>query len=188
MAAQTERSQGDSGSRWSVRERIFVGLALLLMAALAIASFRRESPVFDEVAHIPSGLSYWRQHDARLNVEHPPLLKMIATIPPLLIDIHVDYTDPTFCMSGGWNCQWLFGRKFFEEWNRNRTKQIILLSRLPMLLLTLLLGWTIYGIARALTGTAGARLSLLVFVTSPFFPRIRPLGDYRYWLVRLCSA
>jgi hypothetical protein len=162
-------------SRWPVWEYCFVLLALLSMVALAIASFRGESPVFDEVAHIPSGLSYWQQHDTRLNVEHPPLLKMIAVIPLLFANIRADYTDSSFCMSGDWNCQWLFGRKFFEEWNRNRTKQIILLSRLPMLFLTLLLGWTIYAIARALAGTAGASLSLLVFVTSPFFLGYGPL-------------
>ncbi len=156
-------------------ERIFVAAALLFMSIAAIGSFRQESPVYDEVTHIPSGLSYWQQHDARLNVEHPPLLKVIAAIPLLLIDVRADYSDPSFCESGWLECQWKFGRKFFSEWNGEQTKRIVFLARLPMLALTLLLAWTVYRMARALGGQWGATLSLIVFATCPLYLGYGPL-------------
>ena len=48
---------------------------LALMAALAGGAALRESPTFDEVAHIGAGLSYADKLDSRFNPEHPPLGK-----------------------------------------------------------------------------------------------------------------
>lgn len=149
-------------------ERIVVVVALLFMALVAIGGFRQESLTFDEVTHIPSGLAYWQQHDTRLNIEHPPLLKMIAAFPLLFANVRADYSDPSWCESGWTDCQWTFGNKLFRDWNPGR-QRIVLLARLPMLLMTLLLGWTIYRMARALAGPRGAMLSLTVFVTSPLY-------------------
>ena len=155
-------------------ERLFVSAALVLMALFAIGSYRQESLTFDEVTHIPSGLAYWQQHDTRLNIEHPPLLKMIAVFPLLFTNIRADYSDPSFCESGWTDCQWTFGNKFFGEWNAG-IKRMVLIARLPMLLLTLLLGWTIYLMSRALAGPRGALLSLTVFVTCPLYLGYGPL-------------
>jgi Dolichyl-phosphate-mannose-protein mannosyltransferase len=164
-----EQTSASSAPQRHWRERIFGVAALLFMAILAIGSFRHESPVYDEVTHIPSGLSYWQQHDARLNAEHPPLLKMIAVIPLLFTDVRAEYSDPSFCQTGWLECQWKFGRKFFSEWNAEQTERIVFLARLPMLALTLLLGWTVYQMARALAGQSGAALSLIVFVACPLY-------------------
>ena len=155
-------------------ERLTVVAALLLMALLAIGSYRQESLTFDEVTHIPSGLAYWQQHDTRLNIEHPPLLKMIAAFPLLFTTTRADYSDPSWCESGWTDCQWTFGNKFFGDWNTG-VQRIVFLSRLPMLVLTLLLGWIIYCMARALAGVSGAMFSLIVFVTSPLYLGYGPL-------------
>jgi Dolichyl-phosphate-mannose-protein mannosyltransferase len=158
----------------SLAERLVVFGALLLMALLAIGSYRQESLTFDEVTHIPSGLAYWQQHDTRLNIEHPPLLKMIAALPLLFTDVRADYADPSWCESGWTDCQWTFGNKFFRDWNSG-VQRIVRLARLPMLLLTLLLGWIIYRMARSMAGRRGALLSLTVFVTSPLYLGYGPL-------------
>src|SRR5215475_2160688 len=125
--------------RMSLAERLVVFGALLLMALLAIGSYRQESLTFDEVTHIPSGLAYWQQHDTRLNIEHPPLLKMIAALPLLFTDVRADYADPSWCESGWTDCQWTFGSKLFRDWTPGRQQRIVFLARLPMLLMTLLL-------------------------------------------------
>ena len=158
----------------SLAERLVVFGALLLMALLAIGSYRQESLTFDEVTHIPSGLAYWQQHDTRLNIEHPPLLKMIAAFPLLFSNVRADYSDSSWCESGWTDCQWTFGNKFFRDWNSG-VQRVVRLARLPMLLLTLLLGWTIYRMARALAGPRGALLSLTVFVTCPLYLGYGPL-------------
>src|SRR5919201_4816945 len=159
----------------SIAERIVFFAALVLMALLAIGSYQGESLTFDEVTHIPAGLAYWQQHDTRLNIEHPPLLKMLAAFPLLFADVHANYSDPSFCESGWTDCQWTFGNKLFRDWNPGAQQRIVSLARLPMLLLTLMLGWTIYRMARTLAGPRGAILSLTVFTTSPFYLGYGPL-------------
>ncbi|HEX6465988.1 MAG TPA: glycosyltransferase family 39 protein [Terriglobales bacterium] len=166
---------GAAAARLKTSEIVFVAALLTLMAALSLASICRESITYDEVAHIPSGLSYWQQHDTRLNAEHPPLLKMIAAIPLLFTGARADYSDPSWCGSGGLECQWEFGKKFFQVWNRDAFQKIVLLARLPMAGLMLLLGWTIYKLARALAGPRGAAVSLTAFATSPFYLGYGPL-------------
>src|SRR5215472_7992782 len=97
MLNSADHKTKSDGLQMSLAERLVVFGALVLMALLAIGSFRQESLTFDEVTHIPSGLAYWQQHDTRLNIEHPPLLKMIAAFPLLFADIRADYSDKSFC-------------------------------------------------------------------------------------------
>jgi Dolichyl-phosphate-mannose-protein mannosyltransferase len=64
------------------RAAIAVCLALLaLFAARADHFARSASQTFDEGAHLVAGVSYWRTGDFRLNAEHPPLLKLLWTLP-----------------------------------------------------------------------------------------------------------
>jgi hypothetical protein len=163
-----------SASPWTMREKVFVFLVVLLMAVLSIGSFRSRSVTIDEIVDIPSGLSYWQKQDTRLNVEHPPLLKMIAVVPLLFTHAHVDYSDPSWCGSGTGECEWTFGDKLFEKWNAN-PQRLLILARIPMLGVTLLLGVLIYSIARALASPWGGVLSLTLFATSPFYLGFGPL-------------
>ena len=153
---------------WREWEYAAVFLLLALMAVLAIASSRQQSPTYDEVVHVPSGLSYLQKQDARLNIEHPPLLKIIAALPLLFSDARANYNDRSWCGAGGLDCQWTFGKRFFTEWNRDPA-HIIFLARLPMIFLALCFGLAVYLMARALAGKWGALLSLAVFATSPFY-------------------
>lgn len=60
-------------------------MALLcgVFAFLALSQIRSTSATYDETSHLSSGLSYWKWDDYRLNPEHPPLIKKIATLPLL---------------------------------------------------------------------------------------------------------
>jgi dolichyl-phosphate-mannose-protein mannosyltransferase len=55
-------------------------------------SARLESQTFDEPAHMYAGYSYWLHSDFGINPEHPPLVKLVATL-PLLIE-RPKYPDP----------------------------------------------------------------------------------------------
>ncbi len=162
--------------QWPRWEYALVSLLLSLMAALSIASTRQQSPTYDEVVHIPSGLSYLQKQDARLNLEHPPLLKIVAALPLLFSDVRANYGDRSWCGAGGLECQWSFGERFFSEWNQKQgPAHIVFLARMPMILLMLCFGLAVYVMARTLAGTAGALLSLAVFSTSPFYLGYGPL-------------
>ena len=58
-----------------------VAVILGIMFAISLGTMLGDAAIMDEVAHIPSGYSYIRYHDYRLNPEHPPLLKDLAGIP-----------------------------------------------------------------------------------------------------------
>ena len=68
--------------------RFHVGL-VLLAAIFSVQGERAivaNGPTFDEAAHFAAGYSYWRTGDFRLNVEDPPLAKLLWTLPQVLID------------------------------------------------------------------------------------------------------
>lgn len=56
---------------------------LLLQAALALTIVHRESLTFDEDDHMFAGYMMWKTGDYGLNPEHPPLAKLVATLPIL---------------------------------------------------------------------------------------------------------
>jgi hypothetical protein len=142
------------------------------MAFLAGGAAWRESATFDEVAHLGAGVSYVEKLDLRFNEEHPPLAKVIAAIPLVLVGTRVDYghvswTYSTKFLPHAFVGQWVFGDWVLTRWNNPR--RVLAWARLPMLLLTLGLGWTIFVYARSLGGDWGGLLSLVAYVSAPTF-------------------
>ncbi len=63
---------------------LFISLSVFLFAAfvLQLALFAvRASATVDEPAHILAGHRHWQCRDFGINPEHPPMLKMLATLP-----------------------------------------------------------------------------------------------------------
>ena len=153
----------------SVWEKAFVFLASALFLIISIGTIRTESVTANEVLFIPAGVSYLQRHDGRMDIEEPPLVKVVEAIPVLFFHPKIDYSDSTWNANpGGSEPEYLFGPKFFELWNRNH-KAMLFAARLPMIALTLLLGLSLYSMARQLAGPWGAAVTLSLFVTSPFF-------------------
>jgi hypothetical protein len=154
---------------WSRIEKIFVCVASILFLALCIGSMRAQSVTNNEMLFIPAGLSYIQRHDARMDIEEPPLIKLVAALPALLAGAKVDYNDASWNANpGAGEAEYLFGQKFFEIWNRDH-RSMLFAARLPMIGLALLLGLSLYKMARRLAGPWGAALAVVLFVTSPFF-------------------
>ena len=147
------------------------------MALLAGGAARRESVTFDEVAHIGAGVSYLQKLDMRMNEEHPPLAKVVAAMPLVLRGVNADYNHISWTFSEKLFHQllgeWVFGHWFLMKWND--PKSTLPWARAPMLLLTLLLGWTLYIFASRLGGPWGGLLTLSAFVTMPAFIVFGPL-------------
>jgi len=153
------------------------GLLLALMAILAGGGALRESVTIDEVAHIGAGVSYLQKLELRLNEEHPPLPKVLAAIPLVLRGIHADYSHISWRVSEkfvpGFLGEWVFGEYLLTKWNDPTT--VLAWARLPMLLLTLALGWVLFVYARRLGGDWGGLLCLSVYVSTPAFLAFGPL-------------
>jgi len=142
---------------------------LLLMLSVAF----QESAIMDELAHIPAGYGYVRYLDFRLNPEHPPLVKALDTLPLLF----GGFSFPT--ENNAWtsdiNAQWAMGDLFIYHSNPGRADEIIFWSRIPSIILTLILLVFVYIWARALMGSWWALAP--AFLTA-FSPHILAHGHY----------
>jgi hypothetical protein len=69
------------------RVKVCVTLLLVVMAVQVALSTRQESPSWDEGDHIFSGYMNWKHGEYDLNPEHPPLVKLIATLPLLTLQL-----------------------------------------------------------------------------------------------------
>ena len=160
----------------NVHRAVAAGL-LGFMFFLAGGAALHESATVDEIAHVGAGLSYLQRLDLRLNGEHPPLAKALAAIPLAIRGTYADYSSAAWQMSAdffpAYGTQWIFGDAVLGRWNAWRPT--LMWARLPMLILTLLLGWFIYHYGNRLGGRWGAIVCLTAYVTTPTFLTFGPL-------------
>jgi len=125
-----------------------------------------DSATMDEMSHIPAGYSYLTQKDFRINPEHPPLIKDLAALPLLFLDLNFPQDHSSW--TEGINEQWTYGSQFLY-YSRNNPDQIIFWARIPMILLLIFLGWFIFYWTKKLAGNKIALLVLTLFSFSPTF-------------------
>lgn len=149
--------------------RYIVGLILALFFIISALNANNDSLTFDEVAHIPASYSYVTQHDTRLNPEHPPLIKDFAGFPLIFLKLKFDTTQPfwTGDLTSMWDeGQWLAGHHLLYEAGNN-VDQIAFWARLPIILLSLLLGLFLFKWGKEIAGTAAGIFALLLYVCDP---------------------
>jgi len=142
-------------------------ILLIIMVVLGFLSMKEESAIMDEVAHIPAGYSYLIKKDMRLNPEHPPLIKDLAAIPLYFID-KINFPEQIPAWQTKVNGQWDFGFNFLYKSNNDADK-IIFWSRIPMLLILLILGLYIFKWTKELFGPSSALFALFLYTFSPTF-------------------
>ena len=159
---------------------VTTALALLLLAFMAVlagGAARRESVTIDEVAHIGAGVSYLQRLDMRINGEHPPLAKVLAAIPLIMRGVRADYAHVSWTFSNGFFQsilgEWSFGNQVITHWND--PVGTIFWARLPMLLLTLVLGWVLFLYGCRLGNSWSGLLCLSAYVSTPAFLVFGPL-------------
>ena len=146
--------------------KIILGLILLASLTLMVGSSRHESATMDELAHIPAGYSYVKYLDYRLNPEHPPLIKMMAGLPLLALDLKFPTDSPAWqTMVNG---QWDVGSLFLYE-SGNDADQIIQIARIGPMILMLLLILAVYIWSVEVMGSWWALLPALATALSPNF-------------------
>ena len=165
----------DPGNR--TRFSISAALLLAFLFVFAGGAAWRESVTFDEVAHIGAGVSYLQRLDLRFNEEHPPLPKALAALPLVLRGTRADYSHISWTGSDSFFQaflgEWVFGHWLLMSWND--PVSTLAWARLPMLLLTLVLGWVLYVFGSRLGGPWGGLLCLAVYVSTPTFLTFGPL-------------
>jgi hypothetical protein len=152
-------SPSPNARRWP-----WIAAALLLVAMLvqAVTSMRLLSLTSDELTHIPSGYSYLKTGEIRLNPQHPPLVKLLAAVPLLGIDPVADFDDPSFRAEPP--REWEFGFRFFEA---NDADRVLFRARMPVVLLSLWTGLVVFLWGRDLFGPWAGVLALGLFAFDP---------------------
>ena len=132
-----------------------------LFLTLTVLSAREKSGTWDETAHLPAGYLHLRFANYDFNREHPPLVKMLAALPLLLVDIKVPHRKwPLDTYK-----EFEFGHRFLYE--ANDGDQLLFLGRLAVLPLALLLGSVVFLWAKQLFGREAALLALLLYSLEP---------------------
>lgn len=144
--------------------QIIITIVLGFMATVSLLNADNDSAIFDETAHIPAGYSYLKEHDMRLNPEHPPLIKDLTAIPLL-------FFQPVFDTSQDFwkkevNGQWEAGRQFIFK-SGNDADKIIFWSRFPIVALSVLFGLFIFRWAKELGGVITGIIALLLYAFDP---------------------
>ncbi|MGE5303903.1 MAG: ArnT family glycosyltransferase [Alphaproteobacteria bacterium] len=153
-----------------LRSRPTAGLAALLLFLFAGLSFWEmagDSVTIDERVYLPAGYYYWHTGDFSLNPEHPPLVKLLASAPLLLMHLKMpgaafgrEATNVQDAQTAA-DRQMNFGSRFLYEQDADR---LIFWGRVPMVLVGLVLAFFIFRWSSELTRNAGAGLLSLFLV------------------------
>jgi len=145
--------------------KYIVAFLLIIMLALEITSSLQESQTIDEGVHLSAGYSYLVKNDYRMNTEHPPLVKQLSALPLLF---YRDKIDSAFDQDA-WNNydQWKFAKDLIYYNGNNIADELFFLGRLPIMLLSLLLGFYVFKWSKELFGTKIALFVLLLYTFAP---------------------
>jgi 4-amino-4-deoxy-L-arabinose transferase-like glycosyltransferase len=151
------------------------GAALLLLVFLTelTLSVRQQSLSWDEGDHIFAGYMSWKKADFGINPEHPPLVKALATIPLLAMNLKV---PPPKGLASFKDEAYFDGRDFiFGSGDESQADRIIFRARMTAAILSLLLALLVFLAACEMFGVNGALFALTLLV---FEPNIIAHGAY----------
>ncbi len=143
----------------------FLCAGIVLIAALLLSwGAYADSPVMDELAHIPAGYGYVSALDYRLNPEHPPLVKALAGFP--LLALNPAFPESLAAWQSDINGQWNFGTAFLYE-SGNDADLLTRVARAGPVIITLLAILFLYMWARETLGNIWGLLPAALFALSP---------------------
>lgn len=141
---------------------ILIIICLLAFLAMGLDTAVQKSPTADEPIHITRAIAIAQNQDLRLQQEHAPLSHwLISTL------LRTEPLPPIHTLPGWDTADRLTVARtllFERQLNLNR---ILWLSRLPIVLMGLLLGATTYAWANALGGRNAALIAAILFAFSP---------------------
>lgn len=148
--------------RWP---QLIVLVLLAVMAANLFAVIKRKSITADEIVHIPAGYYHLVAANYTLNNEHPPLVKIWAALPLLFLQPN----EPPLAEPGNENS---FARTHaldgdFWTANAREFEAISFWTRLPMIVLTLVLGWLIFIFTKELSNPRAGVLAVAFYSLEP---------------------
>ena len=145
-------------------------LLLIVMFFISFSVMKGDSGIVDEIAHIPAGYTYDEYHDYRMNPEHPPLAKALSGIPLMFLNLNSPTADSSWNSISQWDSGWAFLYTL-----GNDADTILFWARIPMILLSLMLGLLLYKWAAE---KLGHKVALAITAIYAFTPEILGHGHY----------
>ncbi len=133
---------------------------LLLLFGLQLGStVRQESLTWDEGDHIFAGYMSWKTHDFGLNPEHPPLMKLLSTVPLLGLPLKVPTLQHRFFKDEAYydGRELLFGNA--PDYS---AESLTFRVRLAAGIVAILMGLLVFVAAREMFGTGAAFVALML--------------------------
>ena len=166
--------------RWPIPVQRFVppaALFLLLVLMVEVAfSTRQASPSWDEGDHIFSGYMNWTHGEYDLNPEHPPLVKLIATLPLLPLHLKIPSRQGRFFKSeayyGGRELLFRNDPRYGGLYSANtllfRVHMAVLIFAVTLALVVFLAGREMFGSVAGLTAMTLFVFDPTVLTNAPF--------------------
>lgn len=137
--------------------------AVCLLAILTtelLQSLQQMSRTLDESAHLYAGYQHWRARDFGVNPEHPPLVKLVAALPLLGMNLKQPHPpNPFFFVE-----EYAGGEELMRANNMNL---LVVRSRTAVCVFTLLLGVLVFAMGYEMFGPEAALLALALFTFEP---------------------
>jgi hypothetical protein len=155
------------GRQLTVRRIAMAVIVASLVVALAtqvLCTIRQQSLTWDEGDHIFAGYALWTRSDYGMNPEHPPLVKLLATLPLVALPLHVA-PPPSTSLKGE---AYLGGRELLFRNNPPYTADtLIWRARLMAGLFCVALALLVFLAGREMFGAASGVLAMALWVFDP---------------------
>ncbi|HEU4434224.1 MAG TPA: glycosyltransferase family 39 protein [Pyrinomonadaceae bacterium] len=135
---------------------------LIVLSLQLFFSTRRESQTWDEANHIFTGHRMWTHADYGLNPEHPPLVKLLTTVPLLRLNLTSPVLEERFFKEDAF----LRGKEFLYQ---NDPDKILGRTRTVAAVLSLLTALVVFFGTREMFGTGAAFIALILLTFDPNF-------------------
>ena len=149
-----------------LKTRTWVITAVIALIAVQLLQMvivlHRESLTFDEEDHMYAGYRMWKTGDFGLNPEHPPLVKLLATLPVLREMLWVPPLKGIYFKGEAY----LGGRDWLEH-NDGGSQRLVFRMRLAAALLAVALSLVVFFAAREWFGDTAALVALTLTVFDP---------------------
>jgi hypothetical protein len=141
---------------------------LLILSAQILHAIHGQSLTWDEDDHIFAGYESWTTHDFGLNPEHPPMVKLLATLPLLPLHLNVPPLQHRFFKAESY----LDGRQLLfhngpSDGGRYTAETLVFRARLPTLLFTLSAALLVFFAAREMFSLRAGLIALTLFCFEP---------------------
>ncbi|MBC7782433.1 MAG: glycosyltransferase family 39 protein [Burkholderiales bacterium] len=157
----------DQSRKWKFIARSGCAILILAHAVLSVISAASNSVTFDEYAHLPAGVAYWKQGWPAFAMHNlsPPLARLVAAAPVVIAGVESPDVRPDLA-HGPQNAHWDYG-KTFERANASRYQRLFVIGRLGLLPVSCLGLWLVWKWAGELYGAKSALAAGVLWAFNP---------------------